>query len=545
MVKIALAQINPTIGALSANVKKILSFIEEATRAGCQIVVFPELTLTGYPPQDLLLDADFLANVDHTLLKIAQKKTSATVLVGTPRRNVSGIGKPLYNSVAVIEKGAIAGYYDKRLLPDYDHYHERRYFEPGRQRGRFRLQGLMVGITVCEDIWQNAGVIKEVNYPSDPVAELAKEPLNLVVNLSASPFSKHKPPLREMVAVKAAAIANAPLLLCNQVGANDGLIYDGHSLAITAQGELSAKAKGFEEDLLCVDFPPHASTKKRVYDAIKDLYDALVLGIHDYFHKQGFQKAHLGLSGGIDSAVTLCLAVAALGNKNVSAYFLPSRHTRPESRRDAIALAQNLKVPLKEFSIDSLYEDERRFFKKQGITPLAPLTCENIQARLRGHLLMTLSNQNQSLLLNTSNKSELAMGYATLYGDLCGSLSVLGDVLKTDVYKLAHHINRKRKVIPDYILKRPPSAELADHQKDSDTLPEYDLLDPVVQRFVEKGEGVEEICSQTGLSPALVEQIAHSILRAEYKRRQGPLALRVSEKCFSSGRYVPIVQNWK
>lgn len=542
--KVLIAQINPIIGDLPGNRDKIIAAIQQGRERNAELVLFPELALTGYPPEDLLLLPHFLEQVEKELTEIIRATTGIIVVVGTPRKNPDKQEKFLYNSAAILRDGSLLGYYDKMLLPTYDVFDESRYFEPGVGAKVWNLNGVRVAVTICEDIWQHSDLVNWTVYRSDPIADLETLRVDLVLNLSASPYSLEKAERREAVVSKAAETLMTPVALCNQVGGNDSLIFDGYSAYCNADGDLIASANGFQEDFLLVDTDAATLPIVRSWNKIEDLYQALVLGIRDYFHKSGFNKACLGLSGGIDSAVVACLAAEALGKENVLGVLMPSRFSSEGSRTDALALAQNLGIKSEEISIESPFESY--------LSTLAPLfkgyppniAEENLQARVRGMLLMALSNKMGYIVLSTGNKSELAMGYSTLYGDLCGGLAVISDVPKTLVYALARYINRNGIIIPQNSIDKPPSAELRPNQKDSDSLPEYELIDAVLKDYLEEHLNPMEIVARTGLSAELVEDIIGRIHRSEYKRRQAPPGLRVSEKAFTVGRRFPIVQKF-
>lgn len=534
--KIALAQINPRVGDCFNNQKKILAFSERAYAAGASLVIFPELVLTGYPPLDLLLIPEFMHTVERSFESLLHAMPPISALIGLPRRSSQGSEKPLHNSAAMIERGKLVGYADKILLPTYDVFDERRYFEPGLQPITWELEGERIGITICEDMWQHSTLVSETHYRVDPIAVLDSP--SLVVNLSSSPYTRAKRHRRHRVAQAVCHSVQAPLLFCNQVGANDSLLFDGHSFYLTPS-EGYASCQGFEEDLLMVETSQMPQDIMQV-DPMEDLYRALVMGVRDYVHKTGHQDVCLGLSGGIDSAVVAVLAAAALGPGHVHALFLPSQFSSQESRCDAHTLAKNLGITIDDLNIDVPVAAGMKSLQEL-LGPLKEITAENLQARWRGIVLMAFSNETGSLLLSTGNKSEHAFGYTTLYGDLCGALSVIGDLLKTEVYALAQWINRHTTIIPEYTLSRPPSAELRPNQKDTDSLPPYEVIDPVIRLFLEEGRSASEISTHLDLPHKQVEQWLITMHRFEYKRHQAPLVLKVSEKCFRAGRTVPIV----
>lgn len=540
--RIALCQINPTIGDLAGNSKQIVKALETARNANAEIALFPELTLCGYPPEDLLLHDDFIVACEKALEALLPHCQGIVALIGLPRKTSTGSEKPLYNSVAVIENGQLLGFYDKCLLPTYDVFDERRYFQPGKEVRLWELAGKKVALTICEDIWQHARELLWSSY-EDPLLKFQGHPPDLILNLSASPFSANKAHLRQEVCRKVARSLGCPVLLCNQVGANDSLIFDGHSIAISSSGALLVSAKGFQEEILLVD-TEQQNKQETATPLIEQLYHALVLGIRDYFQKQGFSKAVIGLSGGIDSALVACLATEALGREKVLSVSMPSRYTSEASKTDAALLAKHLGIPLQTLPIEGPFCSFLEVLKEpfQGKDP--DVTEENIQSRIRGMLLMALSNKLGYLVLTTGNKSEMALGYYTLYGDSAGALSVLSDVTKRYVYQLARWINREKMIIPQSILDKAPSAELRHNQKDSDSLPPYEVLDTVVQEYVEEFKTAEEISEKHHFDLDLVKALIQKIHQNEYKRRQAPLGLRVTEKAFFSGRRFPIVQRW-
>ncbi|MCB1136556.1 MAG: NAD+ synthase [Chlamydiia bacterium] len=541
---IACAQINPTIGDIPGNTQLILRAIEQAKARGARLVLFPELALSGYPPEDFLqLDA-FIDACEAALQSILPSTKGIAVFVGLPRHNREEGEKDLYNSAAVVDNGVLLGYYDKCLLPTYDVFDERRYFHPGCEAKLWKIDGKRVAVTICEDIWQHSAAVKDSRYGRDPVAVLREEAPDLVLNLSSSPYHYNKLETRVAVSCAAAKAVGCPLILCNQVGGNDSLIFDGHSLFVTASGEICCQAKGFEEDLLMCDTEGKRCPVVPKEDPTGQLYDALVLGLRDYFKKLNFRSACLGLSGGIDSAVVACLAAEALGPENVLGISMPSRYSSDHSLSDAKALAENLGIQYKVIPIESTFQHYLDLLHPY-FSELPPNeTEENLQARVRGMILMAFSNKLGHIVLSPGNKSEIALGYCTLYGDTCGGLGVINDVVKTRVYALAEWINRRHEVIPEHILTKPPSAELRPNQRDTDSLPEYEVVDRVLQAYVEQHQDPEAIAQAYGYDLDLVKGLVRKIHFNEYKRVQMPPGLRVTEKAFSKGRRFPIVQRW-
>jgi len=542
--RILLAQINPTIGDLHGNTEKILNGIARAKKNSADIVVFPELAICGYPPEDFLLLPHFLDAIEKKLEEIIAASSGITVIVGTPRINPTKTEKHLYNSAAVIQNQHLLGYQDKTLLPTYDVFSERRYFEPSQCLNIWELNGKKVGLTICEDIWQQGDSLKYTTYRRNPIQELKALKPDLFLNISASPYTTAQFKERLKVCSSAAKTLDCPVFYCNQVGANDSLIFDGYSLSFDRHGNAIACAKGFEEDFLLVDTEKSLPPIKLEEHGMSDLHQALVLGVRDYFSKSNFKQACLGLSGGIDSALVACIAVDALGKENVIALGMPSRFTSKASFNDAHALVKNLGITYEEVSIESPFKSYLELLAPYFEGRPREVTEENLQARIRGMLLMAFSNKFGYIVLSTGNKSELAMGYTTLYGDMCGGLSVINDVSKMQVYALSRWINREKEIIPQNTIDKAPSAELRSNQKDSDSLPEYQVIDHVLQAYLEEHLSPQEIASRYGYSEALVQGLIQRIHKNEYKRRQSAPGLRVSEKAFTVGRRFPIVQKW-
>lgn len=542
--KVLVAQLDPTIGDFSGNSQKIIQALEYARKQKADVVLFPELSVCGYPPEDLVLHGHFVTSSEDVLQEILPHTQGLMALVGLVRRNLAHGEKGLLNSAAVIQDGKIVGFHDKALLPTYDVFDERRYFEPGTEFKAWQWKGKKIGVLICEDIWQHAGYVGDTRYGCDPVLEVQKLNIDLLLNLSASPYQFQKPDVRVKVCQKASKTLKCPVILCAQVGANDQLVFDGYSVYVNERGELCQLAKGFQEDLMLVDLDSKTCIISFNYDAVGDLFQALVLGVRDYFQKQNFRKAILGLSGGIDSALTACIAAQALGKENVYALSMPSQFNSPSSLKDAKGLVKNLGIDFDVVPIDDLYETYLKtltpFFQGKPLDE----TEENIQSRIRGSILMAFSNKLGYLLLSTGNKSELAMGYCTLYGDMAGGLGVIADVSKTQVYMLARWINRKKEIIPQSTLDKPPSAELRINQRDTDTLPDYAIVDAVLQAYVEDLMTPDEIVKKHGFPLELVLDLVHRIHASEYKRRQSAPGIRVTKKAFRVGRRYPIVQKW-
>lgn len=539
--KIALAQLNYHIGNFAENNEKIINSIQKAKADGAQLIVFSELAIGGYPAKDLLRNKRFIDNCADSLQEIAAHCTGISCVIGAPIRNTDPEGKPLYNAALLLEDGTINRICKKSLLPDYDVFDEYRYFEPNRFVSCIDIQGEKIALTVCEDLWDDETAN---NYVGDLMAELRKENPSIIVNIAASPFSYVHFENRLNVLRRNVIKAGCPLVYVNHVGAHTDIIFDGRSLAFDRHGNVLTELKGFEEDYRIVDIFALAAEKTEEHESeIALIYRALRLGIHDYFKKSGFKKAVLGLSGGLDSAIVAALACEALGAENVLAVLMPSIYSSDHSLKDALDLVNNTGcehriVPIKDVasSFEATLADTF-----SGREP--DLTEENIQARVRGTILMAISNKFGHILLNTSNKSEAAVGYGTLYGDMAGSLSVIGDVYKTQAYALAKYINREREIIPLNTIVKPPSAELRPGQKDSDSLPEYDILDSVLFQLIELEKSGSEVV-QSGFEEALVTRIAKLLHNAEFKRFQAPPILRVSQKAFGSGRVMPLVAKY-
>lgn len=544
--RLAIAQLNPTVGDLKGNAERIIASIAQASAGGCELILFSELALCGYPPEDLLLAPGFLEEIEVQLNRIAAESKEITVILGTVCQNQRQ-PRSLFNSAAIMQHGRILGYYHKQLLPNYDVFNERRYFEPGNRCGLFEINGKKIAITICEDIWQNSGLLQTASYHHDPVIALQAHRPDVLLNLSSSPYSFNKAETRLEVAKRAAAALDCPIVLCNQVGANDSLLFDGYSCVFHKTGALACLCKGFVEDLCMIDTDKLPESVSDERNALKDLYSALVMGVRDYFHKSGNKKACLGLSGGIDSALVACIAADALGPENVLGLAMPSRFSSEGSLTDAQALAKTLGITYQQLSIEPTFSSYLDLFRNIFSNSDLGVTAENLQARIRGAILMAYANQTGALLLNTGNKSELAMGYCTLYGDMCGAVAVIGDVMKSKVYELASLLNQSKEIIPWNTIRKAPSAELRPNQKDADSLPDYPTLDTILAEFIEEGASPEQIHAKHGYPISFVKDIVKRVFNNEHKRRQGPTILRVTEKALTPacGRRVPIVQGWQ
>jgi NAD+ synthase (glutamine-hydrolysing) len=546
-VKIALAQINPTVGDFHGNTAKIVDFAHRAAVANADLVIFSELAICGYPPADLLEKTSFVARAGEAMQEVATATASLPIAVisgfVTPAEN--GSGKRVRNSAALLRNGKIEFTQSKMLLPFYDVFDEQRYFAPAERQKPFCLGGERVALTICEDAWNDKTFWPSRLYAVDPVDELMREagdgPGSLIINISASPYWRNKRKVRFEMLAAIAKRHRVPVIMVNQVGGNDSLIFDGSSLAIGPDGELLARAHAFEEDLIFVDtktLTGDIRPKDHTQDA--GIYEALVLGTRDYVRKCGFSKALIALSGGIDSALVACIAVDALGKENVRGITMPSQYSSTGSVDDSRILADNLGIRLDRVPIEGLFQSY-----VQALAPLfagtkPDITEENIQSRIRGMLLMAMSNKFGALVLTTGNKSEMSVGYCTLYGDMVGALAVIGDVMKTRVYDLCRYINRERETIPAAILEKPPSAELRAGQKDTDSLPPYEVLDPILEAYVERYETPEAIAAEHGFDLDLVRSVVKLVERSEYKRQQAAPVLKVTEKAFGMGRRFPI-----
>jgi len=542
--KIALAQINTTVGDLAGNEEKILAAYHRAVTAGVDLVVFPELATTGYPPRDLLLRPRFVDENLAVLDRLAAAAGKTGMMVGYVGRNPRDPGRAVTNSVGLLLEGRLAASRTKTLLPTYDVFDEDRYFEPATENAPVQFKDTKTGLTICEDVWNDEDYWDERRYRRNPAAELAKAGAKILLNSSASPWHLGENRARRGMLSQLSAKTHCPVVYCNLVGGNDELIFDGGSLVFDAQGRLLAQGKRFEEDLLVVDLdaatpidPPEPPEEEQVFRA-------LTLGLRDYLVKCGFKSAVLGLSGGIDSAVTACIAVAALGKERVHGVSLPSEFSSPGSLEDARTLAQNLGIHHEVIPIQPPFTAVKA--QLRGVFAGRPedTTEENIQARLRGVVLMALSNKFGSLLLTTGNKSELAVGYCTLYGDMCGGLAVIADVPKTLIYRIARWINRERELIPEASITKPPSAELRPGQTDQDSLPPYEVLDQILEEYVVRLKTPAEIIA-AGIPETEVRRVVRLIDLSEYKRRQAAPGLKVTTKAFGIGRRIPIAQGYR
>jgi NAD+ synthase (glutamine-hydrolysing) len=550
--KIAVAQMNSKIADFEQNTEKILRFSSQAKERGADMIAFPEMCVCGYPPLDLLnYDAFIERNLDVIRQLCDQLPDDLAVIVGYVDRNLSGRGKPLRNRLAVVLNGNVVHTQDKTLLPTYDVFDEDRYFEPAAERRLYTYQGKKIALAVCEDIWSahagEAEADSTLVYHENPVAEYKRMGADILIAPSASPFYNGKTALRRQIAEEISIENGCMTVYVNAVGANDSLIFDGNSIAADSSGRLIARAKGFEEDLIIIDTEHQQVLDETEFSdfgySYENLNKALVLGVRDYMRKTGFRSVNLGLSGGIDSALVAALAVEALGSEHVHAYAMPSRYSSDHSLNDARELARNLGITMEEISIEPMFTAAVSSLEESFAGTEDDVTEENMQARIRGILLMAWSNKKGSLLLTTGNKSELATGYCTLYGDMCGAVSVIGDLFKTEVFGLCRHINERAgyDLIPEHILIKPPSAELRFDQKDEDSLPPYEILDEILKAHLLECLSVDRIVER-GFDRETVEHIIKLVERCEYKRRQAAIVIKVSQKAFGYGRRIPIAR---
>ncbi len=539
--KIALGQINPTVGDFSGNAAKIIQYSHRARTAGADLILFPELAVCGYPPRDLVERPSFVERNRTTMEMIARETKGIAVICGMVTPAEAGSGKSVMNSAALLRDGKIEFIQSKMLLPTYDVFDEMRNFAPARSQQLFGFSGKQMALTICEDAWNDKHFWNKQLYRVDPVEELVRAGGNFVLNISASPFWLGKRELRRDMLTAIATNKNVPVAMVNQVGGNDSLVFDGSSVVIAPDGRVIAQGKSFEEDLvffdsvaLTGDMHPQAEGEEA------SAYGALVLGTRDYVYKCGFQKAIIGLSGGIDSALTAAIAVDALGAKNVVGIGMPGPYSSPGSIDDARELAKNLGIRFHLLSINEIYEASCKTLAPVFAGMPEDVTEENIQSRARGLLLMALSNKFGALVLSTGNKSELAVGYCTLYGDMVGGLAVISDVPKTLVYRLSAYVNSRGPVIPLATIEKPPSAELRADQKDSDSLPPYDVLDAILEDYVEESRSSDEIARAHNFDPALVKRVIGLVARSEYKRQQAAPGIKITNKAFGYGRRFPI-----
>jgi NAD+ synthetase len=552
--RLALAQLNFTVGAFDANFERMRAAVERARAAGAELVVFSELAATGYPPHDLLTHEAFVDRNLDVVERLARLSSGAlAILVGFVDRNRSGQGKPLYNAAALCQSGRVTARQYKSLLPTYDVFDEDRYFEPATEVAPMAVAGRRVGVTICEDVWNDRDFWPRRRYHRDPVSEQVAAGADLLLNISASPFTLEKVDLRRRMIHQEAVTHGRPFFYLNQVGGNDDLIFDGHSIGFGPDGREILRAASFEDDFLVIDVPDDGEIDESAVAGLirpapasdeESAYRALVLGLRDYVRKCGFSDVVLGLSGGIDSALTACLAADALGPAHVLGVSMPARYSSAHSLTDAKTLADALGIGYDVVPIDPIFQSYLDGLNARLAAGTRSMTEENLQARVRGAVLMALSNNRGALLLTTGNKSELAVGYCTLYGDMCGGLAVISDVPKLLVYRLSRYVNRDREIIPESTLTKPPSAELRPDQKDSDSLPPYEILDPIIAAYVEQGLDAPAVAA-LGFDARIVADVIRRIDASEFKRRQAAPGLKISSKAFGTGRRYPIAAKYR
>ena len=539
--KIALGQINPTVGDFSGNAAKHIEFSRRAQANGAGLILFPELSVCGYPPRDLVERPSFVVRNRETAKQIAAATRGISVICGLVTPAESETGKSVMNSAALLQDGTIVFVQSKMLLPTYDVFDEMRNFAPAKSQSLFSFCGNQVALTICEDAWNDKLFWPKRLYTVDPIEALIRAGGNFVLNISSSPFWIGKRELRRDMLASIARHHKVPVAMVNQVGGNDSLMFDGSSIVLNPEGNIIAQGHSFEEDLIYFDSKTlTGDLHSQIEGEEASVYAALVLGTRDYMHKCGFQKAIIGLSGGIDSALTAVIAADAVGPENVIGVGMPGPYSSPGSIDDARTLAENLDICFELLSINTAFDAYRQTLKNTFAGQNEDVTEENIQSRARGTLLMALSNKFGAIVLSTGNKSELGVGYCTLYGDMVGGLAVISDVPKTLVYRLSHYVNSRRPVIPQATLQKPPSAELRPGQKDSDSLPPYEVLDAVLEDYVEDAHSVERIASDRGFDIEVVRRVVRMVDRAEYKRQQAAPGIKISPKAFGYGRRFPI-----
>ena len=539
--KVALGQINPTVGDFSGNAGKIIDYARRAQSHGAGLILFPELAVCGYPPRDLVERSSFVARNRETVDRIAAETPGIAVICGLVTPADSAAGKSVMNSAALLMDGKVAFLQSKMLLPTYDVFDEMRNFAPAKSQELFDFCGNRMALTICEDAWNDKQFWNKRLYTFDPVEALMRAGGNFVLNISASPFWMGKRELRRDMLATIARNYKVPVAMVNQVGGNDSLVFDGSSLVLNAEGKVVAQGRSFEEDLIYFDSKTSTGeVREQVAGEEASVYAALVLGTRDYMHKCGFQNSIVGLSGGIDSALTAAIATEAVGPENVLGIGMPGPFSSEGSIEDARALAQNLGIRFELLPINHVFEAYRQILQEVFAGRKEDVTEENLQSRARGTLLMALSNKLSAIVLSTGNKSELGVGYCTLYGDMVGGLAVISDVPKTLVYRLSHYVNSRRPVIPPATLEKPPSAELRPNQKDTDTLPPYEVIDAVLEDYVEDSHPPERIAADHGFDVAIVRRVIGMVDRAEYKRQQAAPGIKISAKAFGYGRRLPI-----
>lgn len=540
--KIALCQINTTVGDFEGNAAKILAGLKRAEAQGAHLALFPELAVCGYPPRDLLENPSFIQKNLETVEYIARQTGQVAAVVGFVSKNATLKGRALFNSAGLLHQGRVQFVQHKALLPEYDVFDEARHFEPAPRQEVVELQGVKLGLTLCEDLWSMHRGGGRRLYSSDPVQQLAQSGAQIILNLSASPFTLGKQTLRRSIVCDEARDHGVPVVYCNLVGGNDELVFDGRSFVADAQGVVRCEAKAFEEDFIVVDTEQLPSvTTPTPFIPEEEIYGALTLGLRDYMGKCGFTRAVIGISGGIDSAVVAAVACDAIGASQVSGVMMPSPYTSQQSLTDGERLMRNLGMPMRTVPIADIYQSYRQALGVEKNDEIS-LVEENLQARIRGNILMAISNRDGALVLSTGNKSEMSVGYCTLYGDMAGGLALISDIPKGIVYALARSINRDRERIPQAIIDRAPSAELKPNQTDQDSLPPYDILDQIMRAYIEEREDVDAIVKK-GFDRNIVERVSRMIDTNEYKRRQAAPGIKITSKAFGYGRRIPIA--WK
>ena len=540
--KVGIAQINGVVGDFPGNAKRILAAYRECLEKGAELVVTPEMSLVGYPPRDLVYKSQFVPKCLQALDYLADEVKEVPLIVGYVDFHEGKFGKPFRNAAAWLEGGEIRSKFWKTLLPTYDVFDERRYFEPGERCEPFVWNGKRIGVTICEDVWTE-DYLRRPFYDRDPVEELSGSGVDLLINLSASPYHLGKPENRRRMLTDIAKETNVPIVYCNSIGGNDQLVFDGHSMVVDSSGQVISQLSGFEEESRVIEVFSGGETETLKSGSTEQLYAALVLGLRDYAHKCGFSTVCLGLSGGIDSALTAVIAADALGPENVRGLTMPSPYSSRGSVEDSFSLAKKIGIRCDEVSISAAFDSVKAAMAPVFEGKDEDVTEENMQARLRGLFLMALSNKDNHLLLTTGNKSELAVGYCTIYGDMCGGLAAISDLPKTKVFEISKWVNRNGERIPWNTITKPPSAELRPDQKDQDTLPEYDVLDAILELYVEQHLGAEEIIAH-GYDETMVRWIQRRVDLNEWKRQQAAPGIRVTTKAFGMGRRMPIVQRF-
>jgi NAD+ synthase (glutamine-hydrolysing) len=550
--RIAIAQLNPIVGDIEGNAERILAAAQTAFNRGAELLLTPELSLCGYPPRDLLLNLGFVEKMSRQLQLLSQElPEKLAVLVGFVEKNTSATvrgEKPLFNSIALVKSQEIKQIFTKRLLPTYDVFDEDRYFASGKESQYFQLteNNFKIGVTICEDVWNDEQFWGQRQYAVNPIADLANLGVDLIVNLSASPYSVGKQKLRESLLSHSATRYNLPIVYVNQVGGNDDLIFDGDSVAFNRQGEVIYRAQAFTSSLELIEFNQDllpAVIHPLPIDEDEEIYRALVLGVRDYVQKCGFKRVIFGLSGGIDSSLVAAIATDALGKENVLAVMMPSPYSSDHSISDAVALVNNLGIKSEKLAIKEIMTAYDQLLERLFAGTDFGIAEENLQSRIRGNLLMALSNKFGHLLLSTGNKSEMAVGYCTLYGDMNGGLAVIADVPKTRVYSLCHWLNRHGEIIPLNVINKAPSAELKPNQKDQDSLPPYEILDAILALLIDRHQSAEQIIA-AGFEPEIVQKVIKLVKNAEFKRKQAPPGLKISDRAFGTGWRMPIASRW-